>query len=313
MNFEPLTDDAIRAACRVAGIDPVTSITKILIGFSNDVYDVNGQYILKASRTDDDDEVDLRKEIYLCNLVRDVVPAPTIVYADESRTALDRVYIVYKKIEGENLYPRWGSYTDSERRGVIRQICTHIKALAAVPYDEFVSRFALSVPTDWEAFTVSRIDECVAKARAQGALPDDLAVAIERFVAAHRGSLRESSLVLLYADPHFDNFIVRDAEVVGMLDFECMSVRSIDWVLHLVDRMVREPKKYASDVLGETLDPTDYAHLLDWYREFYPELFAFPDMDSRLKLYAIQHNLSDLVGWPHVESLRENLRQIVSV
>ena len=31
----------------------------------------------------------------------------------------------------------------------------------------------------------------------------------------------------------------------------------------------------------------DYAHLMEWYKEFYPELFDFPELERRLDLYDI--------------------------
>ena len=54
----------------------------------------------------------------------------------------------------------------------------------------------------------------------------------------------------------------------------------------------------------------DYAKLLDWYKEFYPELFRFNDLNRRLDLYALAHDLKDLEGWPDVQQLKENIRTI---
>lgn len=312
MNLAPLTDEQIVKLFASAGLGAVTDIRKIPIGFSNDVYDVDNRFILKSSRTSDDDEIDLRKEICLSEVVKGVVPAPVIVRADESRALIDRVFIVYEKIPGDNLYTRWHEYSTDERRAIIKQICAYIRAIALLPYGEFVAKFNLTVPTDWEAFVVSRIRQDVARALAMNALTAELAVDIESFVQTHSDSLKQSSVALSYADPHFDNFIVRDAQIVGMLDFEGAQVCSVDWVLHLVQRMQNEPTKYASEAVENSIVPADYAHLMDWYKEFYPELFAFQDMEMRLKLYAIKHNLSDLVGWPHVESLRDNLRNIMN-
>ena len=312
MNFSPLTEEQIQGLFVKLGLGSPRTITKIAVGFSNDVYDIDDQYILKSSKTLEDDEIDLRKEIYLCKLLKDVVPAPTIVHADASRTALDRVFIIYKKIHGDNLLVRWHEYTNEERKSIIKQICGFIRAIAAQPHDEFVSLFGLRVPTDWEQFIVSRITETIEKVKAEQSLPPDLETAIRTYVSKHSGVLTESKLALLYVDPHFDNFIVRDAQIVGMLDFESSNVRSIDWVLHLVQRMQNEPAKYVSEAMEESIVPEHYTHLMEWYREFYPELFDFPDMDTRLRLYAIKHNLTDLVGWPHVESLRQNLRKAVS-
>ncbi|MEI8252594.1 MAG: hypothetical protein WCG25_02370 [bacterium] len=42
----------------------------------------------------------------------------------------------------------------------------------------------------------------------------------------------------------------------------------------------------------------DYIHLLDWFLEFYPELFEFKNLDKRLDLYFVEYDLHTLLKRP---------------
>ncbi len=114
-------------------------------------------------------------------------------------------------------------------------------------------------------------------------------------------------MALTYWDPHFDNFIVRGEKIVGMLDFERTDIMSIDYVLDIVQRMVRRPEKYASEESEQFTKAADYSSLLDWYQEFYPELFDFEDLERRLDIYSISYSLSEIDWYPQAEAAKQEL------
>jgi hypothetical protein len=115
---------------------------------------------------------------------------------------------------------------------------------------------------------------------------------------------------LTYYDPHFDNFIVKNKKIVAMLDFERTDVFSIDYVLDLVHRMVTEPKKYASESAESLIKPEDYANLMELYKEYYPELFIFKKMDTRIALYAITSDLRERVEFGSEVSRRRLIEAV---
>lgn len=89
-----LREELIKRIFTDSGLGAVSTIRRIDIGFSNAVYSVNDKYILKAGKSEPDDE-SLRREVYLCNLLREAVPSPEIIVADGSRTRHERFYIIY--------------------------------------------------------------------------------------------------------------------------------------------------------------------------------------------------------------------------
>ncbi len=163
----------------------------------------------------------------------------------------------------------------------------------------------------WRNRIASRILDNKLRAVAKNALPKELEKQVDAYVEKNLSTLDESHIVLTYFDVHFDNFIVRDGRLVGMLDFERTDVFSIDYVLDVVQRMVNEPSKYASEGAEPLIKAEDYANLMEWYKEYYPELFRFKDIKTRLKLYAIDHDLGDLYWYPESDSLRQELARHV--
>lgn len=82
-------------------------------------------------------------------------------------------------------------------------------------------------------------------------------------------------------------------------------------MLDIIKRMVEFPKKYMSEESEPFAKHEDYSQLLNWFREFYPELFDFKDLPARLDLYDIEHNLKDIIGWPDAIELREMIAKTI--
>jgi len=58
-------------------------------------------------------------------------------------------------------------------------------------------------------------------------------------------------------------------------------------------------------------DKKDYVHLMDWYKEFYPEIFDFEDLETRLDLYELEGVLRLLPKFPKAKQLHERLARII--
>ncbi|MFA6992827.1 MAG: hypothetical protein WC269_06180, partial [Candidatus Gracilibacteria bacterium] len=115
--------------------------------------------------------------------------------------------------------------------------------------------------------------------------------------------LNKSKIALTYWDQHFDNFIVSKGKIVGVLDFERISISSIDYALFLVRKMVSNPKKYASIKAEKYVKIEDYSNLMEWYKKFYPALFHFDNIEKRLDFYSIERCLDDLYYFPKAKEL----------
>jgi aminoglycoside phosphotransferase (APT) family kinase protein len=197
---------------------------------------------------------------------------------------------------------KWHEFSVEERRKVVSDICSYLKIINSTPYEEYAKKFNIDTSRSWCDQIVTKINGYIAEIEQQQLLEQALIDKIKEFVDGNKHVLEEQRIALTYYDPHFDNFIVQDKKIVGMLDFERTEVFSIDYVLDLVKRMVDRPKKYASAAAEQFIAPRDYADLLAWYKEFYPELFNFSDMDMRLTIYSIAQELGERIVFGNDES-----------
>ena len=272
----------IKKIFKQAGINDVDLIEKIEVGFSNDVYSVDDKYILKISK-DKQYSNFIRKDINYCGLFEDKLPVPKVLYSGE----LDgKAYFIYKKIKGNNLYNVWHLSDENQRKDYIKQICKILKTINAYPHE--------TMGKTWEEFVYSEIMDRIESAEQKNLLNDNLINKIKSYLENNNHILKTEKISLIDWDLHFDNFIVSDGRIVGRLDFERVMTASLDYQMVLVKRMIRNPKKYASENAEKFVEPKDYINLMHWYAEFYPEMFDFPEIEKRLNLYSVLMCLNDI-------------------
>lgn len=308
---ELLTDQKIRDILAQAGLGDVRSVHKVNVGFSHDVYSVDDRYILKVCGSEDD-EVSFRKDIYLCRLLHDRIPTPEIIFADTSKAVVDRFFMVYHRIPGHNLYNRWHLLDVSGRRRIVHEICGILRLINETPCEEFAAEFGIDTSLSWHDIILGRINEWMTKVAERGLLEPHLLDGTHEYLERNSDVLLEQRIALTYHDPHFDNILISDdGHVTGILDFERTDIASVDFVLDLVRRMVRRPGKYASEESERFTTAEDYSELLLWYEEFYPELFDFADLETRLDIYTVEHSLAEVWWYPEGHAARDELRRIV--
>lgn len=76
--------------------------------------------------------------------------------------------------------------------------------------------------------------------------------------------------------------------------------------------MIDYPKKYMSEQTERFAKKQDYKNLLNRFRGFYEELFEFENIEKRIDLYHIKHDLEDLIWWPDTKELKENIKKIIN-
>lgn len=294
------------------GLGKVESFANIEIGFTNKVYFVNDDYILKVCE-DESNEQKFEIEVFFYNFFKDKIPVPEIKVFDKSKSIYGKFFMIYPKIEGDNLYSKWHLLSDEQRKIIIKQLCDILKVINKSPYDEFLQKFDVNFSDNWHDKMLNQIQNSLKKIEEKKLLSSEFIKTIKKFVDDNHHVLKEQKLALVYWDAHFDNILVQDTKIVGLLDFERTEVSSMDFVLDIIKRMVEYPKKYMSEKFEKFAKKEDYAHLLDWFQEFYPELFDFKDLDKRLDLYAIEHDLDTLIWYPNSVEVKQMIAKTVNL
>lgn len=281
-----------------AGISVSGELKKLEVGFSNDVYSVDERYILKIARGAMDND-GIERDVHYSRLLGDKLPVPQLVAAGFAEELDGRAYFIYHKIPGENLYNIWHQCDREQRRRYVHQIVELLRILNATPIPPS--------STSWQEKICAKIAEALEKLRQKGEISGELITRIENLVEQNKSVLKEEKFCLTNWDLHFDNFLVADGKIVGFLDFEWCDVNSLDHQLVLIKRMVRDPAKFASVHAEQFVVKEDYAELLDWYREFYPEMFDFEQLDKRLALYAVLQCIIDISYFANNEEGKREL------
>lgn len=305
-----LTTAQILAIFRKHNLAQNPKITRITIGFTNEVYAVD-KYILKVC-VKKENEPNFRKEGFLYQLLQDKAPMPHVLVADDSRTLLDQPYMIYKKLPGDSAASHWHEMTNEQRKRFIQDICGYLKTIDQTPRERYVERLNVDPNFNWQQHIVGQLNEKLAIVAEHKLLTNETVERVKRYIETNKNVLAEQKLGLTFWDVHHDNFLMDDSfKLAGLIDFESVDVYSIDYRLMVVRLMQRYPHLY----LGEAMEPhakaEDYAQLMDWYKKFYPEMFEFTDIDRRIDLYELLDILSKLPHWPAAKVLQERLASVL--
>jgi aminoglycoside phosphotransferase (APT) family kinase protein len=93
---------------------------------------------------------------------------------------------------------------------------------------------------------------------------------------------------IIHGDIYLGNILVANGRVSALLDFEFARLGPADLEVISIVRALDAERR-----LGIRRPP-----LLEWLRQDYPELFAAPDLDRRLWLYALAYTLRQILFWP---------------
>lgn len=291
-------------------LENIKSLEKITIGFCNDVYLVNDKFILKICR-DKTNEINFKKENYFYHLWQHKLPVPRVLVFDDAKRILNRSYMIYQKINGENLFARWHLLSDSKRKNIIRQLCGILQKINRTASHGFSKKFKLDSSVNWQNKIAGKILKSLRLIENKKILSKKIVERARCFVEENKSVLTAQKIALVYWDAHFDNILVKNDKIVGILDFERVDFASIDFALDIARRMVLYPKKYMAKKWEKFARKKDYARLLVWMEEFYPELFAFPELTKRLALYSLEHDLATLIDYPSSRETKAMINKII--
>lgn len=288
-------------------LNPKAKISRIKIGFTNEVHEVD-RYILKVYVRPAWEKY-FKKESNYYKTLHGKVPVPNVVVSDGSKTKLDKPYLIYEKIEGQPLGGQWHKLDSDERKAIIKTLCEQLKVIQASEPNPHLTPPSLT----WQNKTITEITEHLQNVAAKQLLSADKVERIRKFIDTFKDVLKSQILGLMYWDTHFDNIIINnEARLVGLIDFEHVDVVSIDFMLIIVRNMMRYPHIMLSKSEEQYAKKEDYQQLEAWYREFYPELFAFRDLERRIDFYDLSDILRMLPRFPKAQQLHDRLQLILS-
>lgn len=299
-----LTHEQIKAICAKHEIDYV-SHQRINTGFSHEVHRLNKDLVIKIY----DAESSKSFETEAAMLGLDITfPKPQLI-ATGTDEDTGRYYILMTYVPGWSLGSRWHLANDKQREKLIKDICQALKTINQIDpkligADESVS---------WQQTMTEACSKLVDKLVARGIITEEVATQTKRAIDHYSPALVGSKQYVVFWDIHFDNFIVNEAfKLQAIIDLESTSLASLDYPIFVLQKMTDLPNKYLREDEEQFADVKDYVHLKEWYQKYYPEMFNFDNLDTRLKFYQLRDVLHLLQDWSKNEENHTELTRLIN-
>lgn len=297
-----LTDEQIRAICERHDI-AYRSHERIATGFSHEVHRLNDDLLIKIFNAPEPRNLETELAILRSGLD---FPKPEFVAGQQAGAIQERGYVVMSFVPGFSLGSRWHLATDTQREQLIQAISS---ALATINH---LNPALIKQPSEtWEDTISGRVVKLAKSLVAKGTLTAQQEQKVLVAVEANKKYLANSELHPVYWDIHFDNFLVNEQfELQAIIDLENVEYVALDYPLFVIKKLTDEPHKYLREEDEKYADVKDYTRLREWYKKYYPAMFAAENIEERLRLYLLLDTLSLLVDWAHVGELYVKLDKL---
>lgn len=302
------TSQQIKTICDRHGIAYKSDI-RVTVGFNHEVHRINDDLILKIYNVyGEDDSKRFRLESALLSSKAPFLK-PKLIVSDNTREIIDRDYIIMSYVPGLALGGVWHLANDDQREKLVNTICDSLKVINTID----IPGLDRNMVDGWEVAISHRLDNHIKSLLSKSVIDEDTAEKIRLFFDNNRALLSGNKTYPVFWDVHFDNFIVDDDfNLMAILDFETVMMATLDYPLFVIQKTVNQPKTYLSEQDEKFAERADYVNLRGWYKKYYPEMFAFDNLDERVKIYMLLDTLHMLEDWSHIKSIYDELGLIIS-
>lgn len=294
-----IIDIIVRKNTSLFGKNPI--IEKINIGFTNTIYKINDLYIVKVC-TDLNNEKEFKKEIDFYNCNKENTLIPKLYYADIEKKDVPYYYEILEKIKGVSLYNVWHIYSEEQREDIIKQLCDAMKKMHNVKGEKY----------NWSDYIKKEFNSLYEKAKELNIFNEEEQKILKQAYSIFDMYLDSDEFVLVHNDLHFDNIFVDNGKI-KVIDFERSMYAPRDFELNIFYKMIRKPWKFASEETEEYTDASQYSNIMLYVQKYYPELLSTPNLYERLGIYDIVYFLNQLVFYPKLDELKNDVLSAANV
>lgn len=288
--------DCINEIFKEAQLTEPVSITDSKIGFSNTIQFIDDKYVLKSSQKASNK---LAKESDLLSYFAKTLPVPQIIHSDFTRSIVPYDYILMNLIEGESVYQIWSQINEQVRKEIIKKMTTFLIEINNSDLAKLEKHF--TYPKSWKLYINKRFSKVILEHKKLQILDQRILVELQEYFNNNINFFDEEIIKPTYWDVHFDNFITKDFNVIGIIDLESVEYLSIDYSLLAIRRMSEIPKEYASEDFEDKVIEQDYLEIYKYFKQYYPTAYNFKYLDQRIDIYSIMYDLEILLRFPKAQ------------
>ena len=248
-------------------------IVKSESGFTNQVYFVDDKYVIKIAN--ENNIAKLNKEVlFYQNVHEDFIPKYICSGSD---------YLIITKLKGKSLYNIWHLIDDTTRESIVKDICNILQKINNYSGDFIPEKYRFEQwKIKWQKSFALNIDILKKRGFKTDFLSDFVKTKLDEIMS-------EQKICLVYNDAHFDNFIY-DGKLY-IIDFDRVIMGSSDYELLIMDSMLDNPLKFASEEEEKFVNMIHYTNVRDWLKKYYPELYNYTYIDDRVFIYKFFYRL----------------------
>lgn len=301
-----ITTDEVRRICARHGVKYL-SHDRITTGFSHEVHRLNDDLILKLFNKSSNKNFLCESQVLKVEDSRILKPKLVASYESEGD---ERSYIIMSYVQGRSLGGIWHLATDVQRERLIQQISIVLQAFQDIN-PEFLK---LEEHGSWQNYLDYKSNKLVDKLLEKSIITKQSSIEVLKVMDRARTFFKEDEPVKpVYWDIHFDNFIVnKDFELQAIIDLENVRILPLDYPLFVVKKQIAFPQRYLAEEEEKFADKADYVHLWNWYKKYYPQMFAYEHLEERVKLYQLLDELHLMIDWSHDSELRESFKKLMA-
>lgn len=209
-------------------------------------------------------------------------------------------WVALKRIPGAPLVRAWPFLKDDERRRAVEQFAGTLRALhqtvAPPELSTTIDPPQLLQPGPMACQPLNdALDKLAVLPFIDRGVVDDL----RDYIRAARSALDPfEAKTLIHGDLHFQNVLWDGRNVTALLDLEFARTAPPDLDLDVFLRFCAYPSLFVPVGREAEARRDDYGSVPVWLRQDYPELFAHPRLEHRLRIYAIAFDVRNVLAQP---------------
>lgn len=268
---------------------PAEDLVMVPNAFTNDVWAV-GDRVIRISRAPGFALARERRVIATARRAAPSLPLPSVLHYGRN-TAME--WLVERRLPGCPLMAAWSTLEERRRCETVASLARQLRDLHRRTARPSRGAFPRRVLQGLRR----RVRDLAEMPGVAPWLAGVVMARAEEWIGAFGD---EEPLVLVHNDLQFNNVLVDETGIGGIVDWGRARWGPPDLELDILLRFVRYPWLFAAEGAEEAVRRQDFGRVPAWMGVGYPELFAHARLTDRLRLYALSYDLRQLLRHPHL-------------